>query len=111
MSGPRPNPSSADPARAWVQRVSAPPGPDGKQRQPRVYGHAKKECGKNVRELLGGIDAGKPLADRKTKFGTHLDRRLRLRESEGELKSLPSYREAIELSDVAGAHGSMEAIA
>src|SRR5580693_1202723 len=48
-------------------------------------------------EVLGDVSSGRHVDDRRTKFGEHLDRRLRWWESEGELKSIDSYREAIEL--------------
>jgi hypothetical protein len=48
-------------------------------------------------KVLGDVSSGRHVDDRRTKFGEHLDRRLRCWESEGEVKSIDSYREAIEL--------------
>jgi integrase len=78
-------------------RCSAPAGPDGKRRQPRVYGRTAKACTENLIEVLGQVQAGTYATDRRMKFGEYLDRRLRWWESEDGLKSLDSYREAIEL--------------
>jgi hypothetical protein len=80
-------------------RYSAPPGPDGKRRQPRVYGRTAKECRENYVRALGDIQAGRQADDRRTKFGVYLDRRLRWWESEADIKpsTLASYREAVEL--------------
>ena len=91
--------NSADPDKAWVLRLSAPPGSDGRRRQPRVYGRTAKECRDKYVEALGGIAAGRPADDRRTKFGEYLTRRLAWWESEGEIKpsTLESYREAVEL--------------
>jgi integrase len=83
----------------WVARYSAPPGADGKRRQPRVYGRTKRECRDNLVVALGQVQAGREPDDRRTRFADHLDRRLRWWASEGELKpsTLVSYTEAIEL--------------
>lgn len=83
----------------WTARYSAPAGPDGKRRQPRVYGQTAKECTENLVAALGKVHTGRDVDDRRTKFGEHLDRRLRWWESEGELKpsTRESYREAAEL--------------
>ena len=83
----------------WVARYSAPPGPDGKRRQPRVYGRTKKECTEALVAALGQVHAGTHVDDRRTKYGDHLDRRLRWWESEREIKpsTLASYREAADL--------------
>lgn len=83
----------------WTMRYSAPPGPDGKRRQPRVYGRTAKECRDNYVAAMGDIAGGRHVDDRRTKFGDYLDRRLRWWESEGEIKpsTLASYREAAEL--------------
>lgn len=83
----------------WTARYSAPPGADGKRRQPRVYGRTKKECTEALVAALGQVHAGRPVDDRKTKFGDQLDRRLRWWESEREIKpsTLASYREAADL--------------
>lgn len=83
----------------WMARYSAPAGPDGKRRQPRVYGRTKKECTEALVAALGQVHSGRHVDDRRTKVGAHLDRRLRWWESEGEMKpsTLASYREAVEL--------------
>lgn len=83
----------------WTARYSAPPGPDGKRRQPRVYGRTKRECRDNLFAALGQVQTGRPVGDRRTKFGDHLDQRLRWWESENEIKAstLASYREAASL--------------
>ena len=83
----------------WVARYSAPAGPDGKRQQPRVYGRTKKECTEALVAAFGQVHAGRPADDRRTKYGDHLDRRLRWWESEGDImpSTLASYREAIEL--------------
>lgn len=83
----------------WMARYSAPPGPDGKRRQPRVYGRTKKECTEALVAAVGQVHAGRPVDDRRTKYADHLERRLRWWESEREIKpsTLGSYREAIEL--------------
>ncbi len=80
-------------------RYSAPPGPDGKRRQPRVYGRTAKECRENYIAAMGDIAAGRHVDDRRTKFADYLDRRLRWWESEGDIKpsTLESYREAADL--------------
>jgi integrase len=80
-------------------RYSAPPGPGGKRRQPRVYGRTAKECRENYVTAMGDIQAGRLADDRRTKFADYLDRRLRWWESEDDIKpsTLASYREAIEL--------------
>jgi integrase len=90
-----PEPKQLPDGRWWV-RYSAPAGPDGKRRQPRVYGATAKECRYNYIAAMGGVNAGRPMDDRRTKFGEHLDRRVRWWESEGDLKpsTLASYREA-----------------
>jgi len=83
----------------WWMRYSAPPGPDGRRRQPRVYGRTAKECRENYVGAMGDIQAGRLTDDRRTKFADYLDRRLRWWESEDDIKpsTLSSYREAIEL--------------
>jgi hypothetical protein len=83
----------------WVARYSAPPGPHGRRRQPRVYGRTKKECTEALVAAVGQVHAGRPVDDRRTKYGAHLDRRLTWWESEREIKpsTLASYREAIGL--------------
>jgi integrase len=83
----------------WAARHSAPAGPDGKRPQPRVYGRTKKECTEVLVAALGQVHAGRPVDDRRTKCGGHLDRRLRWWESEHEIKpsTLDSYREIVEL--------------
>lgn len=83
----------------WCARYSAPPGPDGTRRQPRVYGKTKRECRDALVAALGRVSAGSPVEDRRTKFADHLDRRLRWWESEREIKPSTSisYRTAIEL--------------
>ena len=83
----------------WVARYSAPPGPDRKRRQPRVYGETKRECTEALVAAVGQVHAGRPVDDRRTKYADHLDRRLRWWESEREIKpsTLASYREAADL--------------
>jgi integrase len=83
----------------WTARYTAPPGPDGKRRQPRVYGRTKKECSDALVAALGRVSVGSPVDDRRAKYGEHLDRRLRWWESEHEIKpsTLASYREAADL--------------
>jgi len=83
----------------WTARYSAPPGPDGRRRQPRVYGRTKKECTEALVAAVGQVHAGRPVDDRRTKYGDHLDRRLRWWESEREImpSTLASYREAADL--------------
>ena len=83
----------------WMARYSAPAGPDGKRRQPRVYGRTKRECTEALVAAVGQVHAGRPVDDRRTKYADHLDRRLRWWESEREIKpsTLASYREAIDL--------------
>lgn len=80
-------------------RYSAPPGPDGKRRQPRVYGRTAKECRENYIAAMGDIQAGRHAEDRRTKFGDYLDRKLRWWKSESDIKpkTLDSYQEAIRL--------------
>jgi hypothetical protein len=85
-------------ADGWHARYEAPRGPDGKRRQPRIGPYrTQRECRDALLDALGKVRSGQHADDRRTKFGEHLDRRLRWWQSEGELKSLPSYREAIEL--------------
>src|SRR5258708_25240808 len=96
LPDPKPNMRSTDPARAWIVRVAAPRTADGHRRQPYVYGRTKKECTENMIKVLGDVSTGRHVDERRAKFGEHLDRRLRWWESEGELKSIDSYREAIE---------------
>jgi integrase len=82
----------------WYARYEAPRGADGKRRQPRIGPYrTKRECREALVSALGKVQSGQHTDDRKTRFGEHLDRRLRWWESEGELKSISSYREAIEL--------------
>jgi integrase len=83
----------------WMARYSAPPGPDGRRRQPRVYGATQKECKDNLIKALGHTGTGRATDERKTKFGPYLERRLAWWESEKELKpsTLSSYREAVTL--------------
>ena len=82
----------------WYARYEAPRGSDGKRRQPRIGPYrTKRECREALVSALGKVQAGQHTDDRRTRFGEHLDRRLRWWESEGELKSIDSYREAIEL--------------
>lgn len=101
MSLPKPtrNPASTDPETAWMVRYSAPSAPGAKRRQPRVYGRTERECTANLIAALGQVQAGRHVDDRRTKYGDHLDRRLRWWESEGEIKpsTLASYREAANL--------------
>jgi hypothetical protein len=87
------------PGGRWVVRYSAPAGPDGQRRQPRVYGRTKKECTENLIAVLGRAWDGRHVDDRRTKYGDHLNRRLRWWESEREimLSTLASYREAADL--------------
>jgi integrase len=96
---PRRNPASTDPETAWVVRYSAPAAPGARRRQPRVYGRTEKLCSEALIAALGQVQAGRHVDDRRTKFGDHLDRRLRWWESEADLKpsTLASYREAVEL--------------
>jgi len=77
-------------------RYSAPPGPGGKRRQPRVYGRTAKECRENYGTAMGDIHAGRLADDRRTKFADYLDRRLRWWQSEDDIKpsTLASYRDA-----------------
>jgi integrase len=84
----------------WYARSEAPRAADGKRRQPRIgpY-HTKREC---LDALMDAIPKARKTGradDRRTKFGEHLDARLRWWGSEGDLKpsTLASYREAIEL--------------
>jgi integrase len=83
----------------WMARYSAPAGPDGKRRQPRVYGRTKKECTEALVAAVGQVHAGRPVDDRRTKYADHLERRLRWWESEGDIKpsTRASYREAASL--------------
>ena len=83
----------------WWMRYSAPPGPGGKRRQPRVYGRTAKECRENYVTAMGDIQAGRLADDRRTQFADYLDRRLRWWEANYDIKpsTLASYREAIEL--------------
>jgi integrase len=83
----------------WMARYSAPPGPDGKRRQPRVYGRTKKECTEALVAAVGQVHAGRPVDTRRTKYAEHLERRLQQWELEGDIKpsTLESYREAINL--------------
>jgi hypothetical protein len=92
-----PEPRQLPDGRWWMQ-YSAPPGPGGKRRQPRVYGRTAKECRENYVTAMGDIQAGRLADDRRTKFADYLDRRLRWWESEDDIKpsTLASYREAIE---------------
>jgi hypothetical protein len=78
---------------------SSPSAPGQKRAQPRIYGRTKKECLDNLVEASGYVTAGRPVAGRSTKFGEHLDRRLRWWGSEGDVKpsTLESYREAADL--------------
>ena len=55
----------------WTARYSAPPGADGKRRQPRVYGRTKKECTEALVAAIGHVQAGRPADDRRTKYGDH----------------------------------------
>lgn len=88
---------STDPAKAWVVRASAPRRGNGRRSQPRIYGRTKRECTENLIEFLGDVNAGRNVGDRRMTVSEHFDRRLRWWESEDQLKSLDSYREAIEL--------------
>ena len=47
----------------WTARYSAPPGADGKRRQPRVYGRTKKECTEALVAAVGQVHAGRPVDD------------------------------------------------
>jgi hypothetical protein len=79
--------------------VLAPAAPGAKRVQLRIYGRTEKECKDNLVAALGQVQAGRHVDDRRTKFGEHLDRRLRWWESEGELKpsTRASYREGADL--------------
>jgi len=83
----------------WMARYSAPAGPDGRRRQPRVYGKTKRECTEALVAAVGQVHAGRPVDDRRTKYADHLDRRLRWWDSEREImpSTLASYREAADL--------------
>jgi integrase len=89
----------------WVNRYSAPAGPDGKRRQPRVYGATEKECDANLVAALGKVSDGTHVDDRRAKLGEHLDRQVRLWESETAAgaddalkpRTVDSYRESVEL--------------
>src|SRR5258707_1202497 len=83
----------------WWMRYSAPPGPGGKRRQPRVYGRTAKECRENYVTAMGDTQAGRLADDRRTKFADYLDRRVLWWESEDHIKpsTRSSSREAIEL--------------
>ena len=96
---PRRNTASSDPEKAWVARYSAPHAPDGPRRQPRVYGRTKKECTENLLAVLGRVQAGQHVDDRRTRYGEHLDRRLLWWASERDImpSTLASYREAADL--------------
>jgi hypothetical protein len=94
---PKRNPETSNPARAWRVRFEAPTGPGGKRRQPYAYGATSKACTEAMIATLGQIQAGTFADDRKARFGDHLTRQLAWWESEGALKSIDSYREAIEL--------------
>jgi integrase len=94
---PKRNPETSNPARAWRVRFEAPTGPDGKRRQPYAYGATSKACTEAMIAALGQIQAATFADDRKARFGDHLTRQLAWWESEGALKSIDSYREAIEL--------------
>ena len=87
-------------AAGWYARYEAPRGPDGKRRQPRIGPYrTKRECREALVSALGKVQDGKHIDDRRTKYGDHLDRRLRWWESEGDImpSTLASYREAAEL--------------
>jgi integrase len=87
-------------AAGWYARYEAPRAADGKRRQPRIGPfRTRRECVDALLDALGKVRDGQNIEDRKTKFGAHLDRRLRWWESEGDIKpsTLASYREACEL--------------
>jgi integrase len=94
----------------WYARYEAPRSADGQRRQPRIGPYrTKRECKDALLDALGKVKDGKHVDDRRTRFGEHLDRRLRWWQSEGELKSIASYREAIELY-LRPAYGHMRVI-
>jgi integrase len=83
---------------AWYARYEAPPGPDGRRRQPRLgpFG-IEREAKTALVEALGQVAAGAHVADRNTRFGEYLDRWLTWREPELKPRTLESYREAFGL--------------
>jgi hypothetical protein len=59
----------------WYARFEAPPGPDGKHRQPRIGPFpTRKDAELAVAEAIGDVAAGKHPSDRKTTLGQRLPR-------------------------------------
>jgi integrase len=78
----------------WYARFGAPPGADGKRRQPRVGPfRTRKEAELAVAEAIGDIAAGKDHSDRKTTLGQWLPRWLGWHEHEIKPRTVESYRE------------------
>ncbi|MDX3099706.1 tyrosine-type recombinase/integrase [Nonomuraea angiospora] len=86
---------------AWYGRYEAPPGPNGKRRQPRVGPFAtEKECSAALDEARGLVRRGEHVDDRNLKVGDYLTTYIEGREAvEDDLakSTVESYREAIDL--------------
>ncbi|MGP8000166.1 MAG: tyrosine-type recombinase/integrase [Streptosporangiaceae bacterium] len=83
---------------AWYVRFEAPPGPDGKRRQPRLGPFATRKLAEDaLTDARADTKAGTFTSDRNTKLGEYLDRWLTWREPELKPRTLESYREAFNL--------------
>jgi hypothetical protein len=82
----------------WFARFEAPPGPDGKRRQPRIGPFdTQGEADKALTRARGEVDAGLHAADRKLTVGAYLDRWLDDVKPGLKPRTWASYEEAVRL--------------
>lgn len=82
---------------AWYARYEAPPGADGKRRQPRIGPFPTEKATKAaLAAATAGAASGRP-TDHKTRVGDYLDRWLSWRETEVKASTFASYRQAFDL--------------
>lgn len=82
----------------WYVRFEAPPGPDGKRRQPRLGPYrTEKECKDAAVEALGDVKAGTYADDRQTTLAEYLTRWLDGQQLARKLRTYESYADAVRL--------------
>jgi len=82
----------------WYDRFEAPPGLDGKRRQPRLGPYrTEKECKDAVVEALGDLKAGTYADDRQTTLRVYLLRWLEAQQLARKQRTYESYAEACHL--------------
>ena len=82
----------------WYGRYEAPPGPDGRRRQPRIGPFStEREAARALTKAVGEVDAGTHAADRKLPVAAYLGRWLDDVKPNLKARTWSSYEEAVRL--------------